>query len=59
MLFNNDQFGSKKDCLTDSLFNVGNFDENLIPPVGFLYLIDNDGDFLIDNDGDYLLSPSP
>jgi hypothetical protein len=55
MLYSGDQFGSKKDCMTDSLYNVSNYDEFLIPPENYLFLIDNDGDYLRDNDGDYLI----
>lgn len=56
MLYHNDQFGSKKDIITDSVFNCFNFDEGLIPPPPESYfLIDNDGDYIIDNDGDYLI----
>jgi hypothetical protein len=27
------------------------------PPPGFIYIIDNDGDYMIDNDGDYSIAP--
>lgn len=58
MLYSNDQFGSKKDCITDSLYVQMNFDENILPPPPNKFLLDNTGEELKDNDSTPLESPT-
>lgn len=56
MLYSNDQFGSKKDAIIDSLYVVVNFDESLLPPPMDVFLLDNTGEILNDNDSTPLVT---
>lgn len=52
MLYNSDQFGGKKDIITDSVFNYFNFDEGFIPPPENDYRITSFGDIRQTSGGD-------
>lgn len=62
MPFTNNQLGPKEknnNPLTKSLYIYGGDEIGLIPPSGFVFIIDNDRDYIIDNDDFYLVAPDP
>jgi len=50
------EYGLIKNPLKYNPLTSGGGDEGLFPPPGYLFLVDDDGDYLIDNDGAYLVT---
>jgi len=52
MSFNNEQFGKYNDAIVSSRYNkTGGSDSFPPPPPGYVYIVDNDGNYLVENDG--------
>lgn len=57
MIFNGfSAFGNLIKALTGGIFNPSSSGEGLVPPAGYLFVIDDDGSYLIDDDSSYLIS---
>jgi len=52
MIYHGDQFGSKKDIITDSVYSYFNFDEGFIPPPQNYYRETSFGDLRETSNGD-------
>jgi len=55
MLFNNGKFNDFFHVLVRNIYNTSGGTDPIVPPTGYVFLIDNDNNYLIDNDGKYLI----